>query len=768
MLRALLVVAVLLLQVSTGVAALDPVENFAKVTVSQGYDSTTTTIVVTTGQGGRLPSTTPFSVTWWNATDYPDPSDDPQREIIRVTNRSGDTLTILRAQEGTSASTHNTAGKTYRLVQGLTKAMWAQVSTEISNTAGGILNVQDTSAYADFPTAVTNACGSTQTLRVSTAIAVASNTAPPAICTIWMDGQGQLSPNTSITITFDSPEQLRADPRRQIFGGTGTIAFTKPGTIHVGWCGAIVGDGVDDAAAIARCMAMAPSGSTVEFAAGVYRVDAELISGTNDLHIKLAQGTTLDVTNIIGTGTTGVHSSDTVIAAIKLTGLRQKVTGGRLTGVNVVSSKRTVGVHVHGASGTKIGGLKSDGLYAGIWAGNNAQDLTIQHVDLDGNGYGIILGYWPTTSGAPQVSRYTVINCHCKNSTVGDGLHLASHARDGEILGGWFSGNANMGIRGHVGGTRLVVNGVHADANTLVGLYFAYDVNTGEGANQLGYDRRLILSSNYVRANVAKGVFVAPGNYALVSSIGGVEDVTLANNIAEGNGGPGFELGLVKSSVTGNLARNNTGVGFQLGSMADVSMHGNQAWDNGTTTTPAPGFLFTLAATNGSTPPDNTRISFVGNQAGDTRSGASRSQSYGFDLDKIANSLVSDNSGENNLTADWHRTNSHTSLALLQNRGTVSSGNQIGATIGKHLRGTATWDPASTAASTRTAVTTVTVTGAAVGDVVTCAHPSITVDNLEMESTVSSSDTVKVFVYNGSGGTWDGASGTLTCEVWKP
>jgi hypothetical protein len=41
-----------------------------------------------------------------------------------VSNRSGDTLTVVRGVEGTSASTKNTGGKTYKMVLGLTKALW--------------------------------------------------------------------------------------------------------------------------------------------------------------------------------------------------------------------------------------------------------------------------------------------------------------------------------------------------------------------------------------------------------------------------------------------------------------------------------------------------------------------------------------------------------------------------------------------------------------------------------------------------------------------
>ena len=98
---------------------IDAFKNFAKVTLSTGYDASATTVVLTTGGGALLPAVS-FNATWWNATDYSDPTDDPNVEIVRITNISTDTLTITRAQEGTSASTKNTAGKTYKMIAGLT------------------------------------------------------------------------------------------------------------------------------------------------------------------------------------------------------------------------------------------------------------------------------------------------------------------------------------------------------------------------------------------------------------------------------------------------------------------------------------------------------------------------------------------------------------------------------------------------------------------------------------------------------------------------
>lgn len=85
-----------------------------RVYVSTGYNAAATSIVLRTGDAAkfRLPPT-PFKVTWWNRTDYPNPRKDPNREVVLVTAVAGDTLTVTRAQDGTSAVDHNLASKTY-------------------------------------------------------------------------------------------------------------------------------------------------------------------------------------------------------------------------------------------------------------------------------------------------------------------------------------------------------------------------------------------------------------------------------------------------------------------------------------------------------------------------------------------------------------------------------------------------------------------------------------------------------------------------------
>jgi hypothetical protein len=109
---------------------MDAVKNFAKANLNAGITSGATSLVLTSGAGGKMPAT-PFNAVLFNSTDFSDPADDTTVEIVRVTNVSGDTLTITRAQEGTSASAHNTGAKTYTLVAGPT----AKTMTDINRVA---------------------------------------------------------------------------------------------------------------------------------------------------------------------------------------------------------------------------------------------------------------------------------------------------------------------------------------------------------------------------------------------------------------------------------------------------------------------------------------------------------------------------------------------------------------------------------------------------------------------------------------------------------
>jgi len=142
---------------------MDVAKNFAKATVANNnYDASATEIDVGVTHGSRLP-TAPFNAVWWNSSDYPDPADDPSVEIVRVTDITGDTLTITRGQEGTAANDKNVAGKTYQLIAGLTAKVINEdipitrngATIEI-NSETGVLNMGDI-----------NAAGESQFIKIS-------------------------------------------------------------------------------------------------------------------------------------------------------------------------------------------------------------------------------------------------------------------------------------------------------------------------------------------------------------------------------------------------------------------------------------------------------------------------------------------------------------------------------------------------------------------------------------------------------------------------
>lgn len=100
-----------------------------------------TSLVVGTGQGARFPAA-PFNATVYPAGFTPDPTN---AEIVRVTSIAGDTLTITRAQEGTTA---RNIGVGDVVSAGVTAKTLADIELPVNGRAA---------ASASFSTVVTQA-----------------------------------------------------------------------------------------------------------------------------------------------------------------------------------------------------------------------------------------------------------------------------------------------------------------------------------------------------------------------------------------------------------------------------------------------------------------------------------------------------------------------------------------------------------------------------------------------------------------------------------
>ena len=105
-------------------------KNFAVTTLAAGIDDTTTSISV--ADATKLPSA-PFIAVIWNATDYPDIVSDPNVEIVYVSAVNSNTLTVIRGYDGTTASAHNTSGRTYKIANILNSGLENDIKSFINS-----------------------------------------------------------------------------------------------------------------------------------------------------------------------------------------------------------------------------------------------------------------------------------------------------------------------------------------------------------------------------------------------------------------------------------------------------------------------------------------------------------------------------------------------------------------------------------------------------------------------------------------------------------
>lgn len=112
---------------------LDPFKNFAISTVATAPSpaSSGLSLAVTAGQGARFPSAAAFNAVIWPAGAAPVAAN---AEIVRVTVVTTDTLTIVRAQEGSSARTVVVGDQ---IAQNLTKKALDDIESALGTLSSG-------------------------------------------------------------------------------------------------------------------------------------------------------------------------------------------------------------------------------------------------------------------------------------------------------------------------------------------------------------------------------------------------------------------------------------------------------------------------------------------------------------------------------------------------------------------------------------------------------------------------------------------------------
>jgi len=114
-------------------STLDSRKNFVTAQLAAGYSDNAVSIDLESTLGDLFPdpSVQPYNLVWWNSSDYANPAEDPNVEIVRVTAKSTDTLTVVRGQESTSATSKNTSNSVYTVILAPTAKMFTDIESEL-------------------------------------------------------------------------------------------------------------------------------------------------------------------------------------------------------------------------------------------------------------------------------------------------------------------------------------------------------------------------------------------------------------------------------------------------------------------------------------------------------------------------------------------------------------------------------------------------------------------------------------------------------------
>ena len=190
--------------------ALDPVLNFAKVDVDGGFAAAATAITLIAGEGAKLPQPSTdgaFNITWWDESVFSDPSDDPNVEIVRVTARATDVLTVTRAQEGTADTSKNTGGSTYKMVLSPTKKLPNDIQTQIQS--GELVYAEDAGSNDTYVITLDPDPG---VLTTGMVIAFKANTVNTGNATLNVNGLGAKNITKNVDQTLADGD-IKADQR---------------------------------------------------------------------------------------------------------------------------------------------------------------------------------------------------------------------------------------------------------------------------------------------------------------------------------------------------------------------------------------------------------------------------------------------------------------------------------------------------------------------------------------------------------------------------
>lgn len=209
--------------------------NNAKTTLSAGITNVATSIPVAAGYGALFPAPSGSDFFYATITDVSN-----NIEIVKVTSRSTDTMTVVRGQEGTTARAYLTGDKFQLRITAASLTAFVQLAgtqtltnKTIDTASGNVVKVNGNTLAASAGTATVTVPNATCTLAsTATTDAIAAALVPVAAITTALTGQvaawATATPPTG-WLECDGASLLRAD-YAALFAVIGVTWGTVDGT----------------------------------------------------------------------------------------------------------------------------------------------------------------------------------------------------------------------------------------------------------------------------------------------------------------------------------------------------------------------------------------------------------------------------------------------------------------------------------------------------------------------------------------------------------
>lgn len=430
-----------------------------------------------------------------------------------------------------------------------------------------------------------------------------------------------------------------------------------------------------------------------------------------------------------------------------LDGNKSTLTTARINGIDVLNGADHVlidGVTCQNMpSDNGSNGLQGDGIYMGLDGGTKPTNVTVTNCTLYANvrqGMSIVAG-----------QHIKVVGNHFTGTTgsnPGGGIDVeadsvvADRCADITITGNTFTDN-NRGVNLDTSAERVTVTGNTFYKNRWYDIAITNAVDCTIADNTIMHD---------------PSVDAATAIYVNSSTVTSCQRVDIHDNVIRcASGGDGYEraavtvLGGTAIKVRANTIYNSYQSGIIVGgyTMAsnptDCEVVGNTLIDcQAPSQSSTSNGVVHVRSNNGSTLYP-VRLRLTDNRVVDTRSGGNQA-AVAYFLD----------TGIPAATRGAY---------FFDNNESYGVDDPYASTVDCPLWGHVTWDPASLANDAVTQ-TTVTVTGAALGDMVEV-YPNINIDSLVLTAWVSSANTVTIQLANCRGGAFDLGSGTYRVRVRK-